>query len=200
VANRRQLLQLGIAASVLPLSARAVFARPADAEAWPNRLYKTIYDARYRAGRAFAARAQALGASLQRIDGDITDFWYIDLDLRWKQGPVAIAGLTDTSALFCLEQLAWGAGRLRVVYRADHRRHLDGTVTHRLPTPLDATVPALEADPAEWGRRAAELIAFKPVPSRAEAPSSGGNALSQDSSDTTAEHLVSWIIAPVRRA
>jgi hypothetical protein len=200
VANRRQVLQLGIAASVLPLSARAFLSRPAVPEAAAIPLYRTVYDARFRAARAFAARARMLGARLKRIDGDITDLWYNDLDLRWKQGPVAIAGLTDTSALFCLEHLAWGAGRLRVVYRADHWRHHDGRVMHRMPKQVAAATPPLGADPAEWGRRAADLIVLHRGSERTEAASMGGNASSRASSDTAAEHLVSWIIAPVRRA
>jgi hypothetical protein len=44
------------------------------------------------------------------IRGDITDLWFHDLDLRWKQGPAPIAGLTTHGPLFCLERLAWGKG------------------------------------------------------------------------------------------
>ena len=51
--------------------------------------------------------------------GDMTRFWYDDLYHRWRQAPVAIAGLTAHGALFCLERLAWEK-RMRVVYRREH--------------------------------------------------------------------------------
>ena len=42
--------------------------------------------------------------------GDITALWFHDLDLRWKRGPAAIAGMTDANALFCLDLLARDKG------------------------------------------------------------------------------------------
>jgi hypothetical protein len=82
-------------------------------------LYKAIYDKSYAPALAYAAQMQRRGVAVHAIDGDITDVWFNDLALRWRESPVAIAGLTAPEALFCLEQLAWDH-RMRVVSRALH--------------------------------------------------------------------------------
>ena len=56
------------------------------------------------------------GVPVTRFRGDITDFWYRDLSLLWRERPVAIAGATTHGPLFCLERWAWDHG-LRVTYR-----------------------------------------------------------------------------------
>src|SRR3970282_1640352 len=84
-------------------------------------LYKAIYDAAYAPALAFARQMRGHGVAVHAIDGDITDLWFNDLALRWREKPVAIAGLTGPEALFCLEQLAWDH-RMRVVLRAMHEQ------------------------------------------------------------------------------
>ena len=63
-----------------------------------------------------AREARRLGIKVVRTSGDITDFWYTDLSRRWKDAPVAIAGVTAQGPLFCLERFGWDHG-LRVVFR-----------------------------------------------------------------------------------
>jgi hypothetical protein len=118
--SRREVLKAGLAAStLLPLGARADSVAVDAALAQTVQFYKVLYDARFAAGVAFARRAAARGLAVHAMAGDMTRFWYDDLYHRWRQGPVAIAGLTAHGALFCLERLAW-EHRMRVVYRVEH--------------------------------------------------------------------------------
>lgn len=56
------------------------------------------------------------GAEIIAIDGDVTALWRDRIEQLWRTSDVAIAGATRASTLFCLEQLARGAGR-RVIQR-----------------------------------------------------------------------------------
>jgi hypothetical protein len=112
MANRREFIQTGIAASVLPVLATAKELLP------ESQFYKVIFDHRFPASREFAAETEKLGVPVYGIHGDITDLWFHDLYHRWKQGPAPIAGMTAHGPLFCLERLAWDHG-MRVLYRTD---------------------------------------------------------------------------------
>jgi hypothetical protein len=115
MSTRREFLQGGIAAAALPFVAVAgteqMLLRTAP-------LYKVIFDERFPASVAFADQARREGLPVHGIRGDITALWFHDLDLRWKQGPAAIAGLTDANALFCLDLLARDKA-MRVVSREE---------------------------------------------------------------------------------
>jgi len=113
MADRRQVLKAGLVGSVLPLGALAGAATAAE----PLAIHRAIYDRRFEAGRAFAAEARARGWTTVAIEGDVTDLWYHHLDLRWRQGPAPVAGVTQANSLFVLERLAWDAG-MRVTSRA----------------------------------------------------------------------------------
>ena len=119
--NRREVLQGGIALTSLPIVANVAWAAhtalPIDASA--RALYRVVFDSRFAAARAFGAEAARLGAKVHGFDGDITGFWYHQLDLQWRRQALAIAGMTLHGPLFCLEQLARDVGA-RVVYRAEH--------------------------------------------------------------------------------
>ncbi|HTR38300.1 MAG TPA: hypothetical protein VMH80_20465 [Bryobacteraceae bacterium] len=115
--SRREFLQAGIAASVLPAAVSGMNLAPAQPEDRHD-FYKVIYDERFPASVAFAREMAKIGAPVQAIRGDITDLWFHDLDPQWKKCPVPIAGLTAHGPLFCLERLAWDHG-MRVVYRAE---------------------------------------------------------------------------------
>ncbi len=113
MANRRQFIQAGAALSALPLSAIAPAALAAST---PLAVYKAVFDSRFQEARAFGTQAAARGWTTAAIEGDVTQLWYHDLDLRWRKGPVALVGVTAHNSLFCLERLAWDVG-LRVVER-----------------------------------------------------------------------------------
>ena len=112
MANRREILKAGLIGGVLPLGVLASAARAAE----PLQVHRAVHDSRYASGRAFAAEAEARGWTTAAIEGDVTQLWYHDLALRWRQGPAAIAGVTQTNSLFVLERLAWDAG-MRVIAR-----------------------------------------------------------------------------------
>jgi hypothetical protein len=103
--------------AVFPIVAWASAAAPQPIGS-PVSFYKVVVDQRFPASVAFGAEMTRLGAPVHSTQGDITDLWFHDLDLRWQQGPVAIAGLTAHGPLFCLERLAWDRG-MRVVLRTE---------------------------------------------------------------------------------
>jgi hypothetical protein len=193
--NRRELLQIGLAASALPFAGDVLAAAVRPADATP--LYKVLYDARFAAGVEFGCRAAANGHPVAEILGDMTRVWYDDLYHRWRQGPVAIAGLTARGALFCLEQLAW-AERMRVVFRVEHVAGAAG-VAHEIEVPttlLSATADALA--PPDWAARMADVIAQCP---RSDAqPQRARARTARTPTSAATEPLFTWVIAPALRA
>ncbi|MGA2214201.1 MAG: hypothetical protein ABSH31_13075 [Bryobacteraceae bacterium] len=109
MASRREFLQAGIAASVLPMAAVANTIAPSQPE--NHDFHKVIFDERFKASVTFGEEWKARGAAVHAIRGDITDLWFHDLHRQWKQRPAAIAGFTAHGALFCLERLAWVGNR-----------------------------------------------------------------------------------------
>jgi len=203
MASRREFLQVGIAALTLPISARASLS-PAGSvpatEPAPTPLYKVIFDERFPASVEFADEAKRLGASVHGIKGDITDVWFDDLYHRWKKGPAAIAGLTAHGPIFCLERLAWDQ-RMRVVFRAEHKRLSNGGIEHALTGPENMVGRAanLRVDGSGWGARMAALVMHCPAgcstPSKATIV-----APSVQSAGDGPDLLISWVIAPVGQA
>ena len=127
--NRREILQGGIAATTLSIVGGAGWTPSSvSGDARPQSLpvYKVIFDQRVAEAREFGREMLQLGLAVQPIDGDMTNLWYDDLYPRWRQSPVAIAGLTAHGPLFCLERLAWDFG-MRVVLRTDHQRAAKGS-------------------------------------------------------------------------
>jgi len=113
-----------MAASVLPIAAVGGNFGPSTRDPHPT-FYKVVFDERFPASVAFGKDWKARGAAVHAIRGDITDLWFYDLDLQWKQRPVPIAGLTAYGPLFCLERLAWDRG-MRVVSRVEQTATHDG--------------------------------------------------------------------------
>jgi hypothetical protein len=123
--SRREFLQAGIAAAIVPIAMPSHvmdFDAPAALGALPaaDEFFSIVYDVRFDAAALLASKAERSGLPVTRITGDITDFWFNELSLRWKAAPVAIAGFTTHGPLFCLERLGWDHG-MRVAYRGVHR-------------------------------------------------------------------------------
>jgi hypothetical protein len=195
--SRRQFLKASLAASALPVAARAELSfSPPAAAAIP--LYKVLYDTRFPASVAFARRAAARGLVVHAMGGDMTRFWYDDLYHRWQQGPAAIAGLTAHGALFCLERLAWDQ-RMRVVFRGEHSAAADGCVAHRFEGPA-ALLPlaAAAAEGSAWAAELADVVAECPG-GRSERGSTAARTAGAATWVPSAA-LFSWMIAPVVRA
>jgi hypothetical protein len=199
MASRREFLQVGVAALALPISARAASKPSASAlagESAPAKLYKVIYDERHASSRAFAAEVARLGAPVHAIKGDITDLWFRDLDARWKKQPVAIAGLTEHGALFCLERLSWDHG-MRVIYRADHTYRADGYMEHEFSGSermLREAVDLSSSGP-DWSARVASLLTRCPAARAQASKLTVVTPAARQAGDP--EHLVSWVIAPI---
>ncbi|MGA9885727.1 MAG: hypothetical protein WBQ34_18575 [Candidatus Acidiferrales bacterium] len=204
--NRREFLHLGVAALSLPIAARAgmspeLFRAEQRVDAEP--LYKTFFDERFFSCAVFADEMKRRALPTHAIRGDITEVWFGDLYYRWKQGsgqhgPTAIAGLTAPGPIFCLEMLARDAG-MRVALRVDHRR-VGERIEHEFVVPENvlARAAGLRASGEEWPERMAELVAEFPA-ERGTAQKSTILGRSTAAGDDP-EHLVTWVIAPIRRA
>jgi len=202
MASRREFLQMGITALALPVAGHAAFSSTISALAGETAratFYRVVFDARYPASRAFASEAKLLGLPVRGIKGDITDLWFNDLDLRWEKGPASIAGLTTRESLFCLDLLARDRG-MRVVFRADHRFLPGGGLEHTVSGPREMLRHAvtLSDNGADWGGRAADIVTRF---AGKRFPSAGATIVApQAKRGDDPDHLVSWVIAPVRPA
>ena len=131
--TRRDLLQAGAAISVVPgVLATRLAAATGSQSSLPS-FHTVLFDSRFAQGRAFGAEGARLRMNVRGFEGDITNVWFHELAPVWRSiassagservvatADMAIAGLTQYGALFCLERLAWDAG-MRVVYRAEHQ-------------------------------------------------------------------------------
>jgi hypothetical protein len=157
-------------------------------------LYAAVLDARFAHAEQFGAALAPHGIPTRTIRGDVTDLWYSELQLRWRERAVPIAGLTSYSALFCLEQLArdqW----MRVIYRGIHRRLSDGRVEHVLSGAQVASVR--DADNAAWPLAIATLIAqIDPAAPAGAAAATRARYLTPATpiAEELQEPLYSWVI------
>jgi hypothetical protein len=199
--SRREFLQIGFAATALPMAgsllANPVSPAPTVGPALPLALplYRVLFDERYALGTAFGAEAARAGASVAGFArGDITDFWFRDLDVRWRQSPVAIAGFTRHGPLFVLERCAWDRG-LKVVFRGEHRPLPDGSTEHHL-SGSDFSLyqaAALAGAGQEWSRLMAGIVTqcgAGCTTGQRELITRSGHRLPDD------EPFYSWVIAP----
>jgi len=194
--SRRTVLQAGIAVAgtaAIATSAGAWLATRGSLIAY----YKVVYDREHPAAQSFGRAAAAAGLPAQAIDRDITSLWYHDLYHRWRQGLVAIAGMTPVRTAFCLQLFAQDVG-MRVVYRAEHRPIASGALEHRVTAPAVLLRQCSQLDAGRgWAAAAAALVGQCP----AELKGRAGRVLCSAEASGFAhdETLVSWVIAPVPR-
>lgn len=131
--NRRQFLQSGVAVSALPLALDKLTGRPSGTGGPASdfvRLHKAIYDDRYVEGQRFADAMRGFGVPCRALEnGDVTAFWYEELDLLWRERQVAVAGWTQFGPMFVLERLAAERG-LRMALRIEHGAREHGSLSH----------------------------------------------------------------------
>ncbi len=156
-----------------------------------------VIDERRAEARSFGTRLSADGVALYATpDGDITQIWLRRIGPAWRQRPIAIAGLTERPALFCLEQLALSCG-LRVVFHGEHVLHPEGPVEHRLLRGAQAAELS-EGDLAHagprWPVRIAAAVAAYREPAARLRPGPSEAAL-EPRLAPGAQLLTSWIIA-----
>jgi hypothetical protein len=166
-------------------------------------LFCALFDARSASGNTFGAQLTADGVPALPIERDVTQVWYSQLSPRWRQGafPLAVAGLTDYAALFCLERLGWDHG-LRLIYRGEHRRSAS-ELEHRLATHVSARPELVRAVCGErWPAALAQWVAALDARSawHDRAVSSRTPESSHHSRAEPAEldglPLYSWVLAP----
>ncbi len=197
--NRREFLQIGLAATALP-AAGGLFSSGAEATVAPSvptiPLYKVLFDDRFAQGKAFGDVASNLGLACHAMQaGDVTDFWYHDLDLAWRAEPKPIAGFTRHGPLFVLEHFGWDRG-LRVVFRAEHHSLGGGVIEHRLSGPAESLSTAAALIPAgnDWVRLMAATVtqcaAGCSQPAERTVVTRGAASLPDD------ETFYSWVIVP----
>jgi hypothetical protein len=103
MASRRQVLVSGAALSgvaLLPLPAHG-----AVSELLAPGIELFVFDTRFDDAVALAQLAAEQGIPLAETSGDLMDLWYDNLDLRWKEAPMLLSGVTTAKTLFVLETL-----------------------------------------------------------------------------------------------
>jgi len=162
--------------------------------ATPKRNYLLVADTRIAASRDFAVEAMPNSERVAWIEGDITKLWYEELDTRWYDEKIAVAGLTEYGPFFCLERLAMDRG-LRVAFKGSHRR--DGSqLLHLIDGPKDVvTEQALNAlSDQYWPAQAARMA----IASRTAASMTSRLYKSSSAASEQWPLLVSWMIMPKR--
>jgi hypothetical protein len=158
--NRREFLQAGMAASLLPLLSSKVLSAQA-----PRAFDLFVFDQRFPKACDFAQRAREAWLDRAAIEGDITHLYFHDLSLRWNRGPTTLAGLSTKASLFCLEMLARDRG-MRLVYL---KRVLDSEPVPEIPLDIadykSAAFSVIGGDPEEL---AVWVIAHREAHVRAE--------------------------------
>ncbi len=191
MSNRREFLQMSLAASALPAIAAA---RPENAAPSSDQDVgrgHVIVEAMSPMARAFGEEAVRLGLEPHAIKDDITDLWCHTLDLHWKRRPVPLAGITLSTSLFCLETLARDYG-MRVWFKAIHDSLPGGELKHSLAG-HNSLVRQAAAFGGPWSVGFAQMAANLPP-----LDSSKWLEKTLESSAQTREPgpMVSWIIAP----
>jgi hypothetical protein len=191
MANRRDVLRAGAALPALALAGAPL--RSALGAAPSLALERFVFDVRFAESGAIAEHVERLGVPLAPTADDLMSLWYDELDLAWREAPMALAGVTLEDALFVLETFARDRG-MHVVYRGEHSLVEDQHITHRLAGPaplLERLAPPLQAP---WERVLATALTQCPLGSpaiaRAELVTEGAALSLRDAP------LYSWIIAP----
>ena len=190
--NRRDVLRSGITLPALTLAAGPFAKLSAANEATVLKLERFVFDVRFAEPGAVAQHVERLGIPLAPIADDLMTLWYDDLDLRWREAPMALAGVTMYETLFVLETFALDRG-MHVVFRGEHGLVEAGRITHRLAGPA-SMLRQFSPLAAPWEEALALAFAQCPLGTPAAASvelvSEGGALSLRD------VPLYSWIIAP----
>jgi hypothetical protein len=191
--TRREVLRCGLALPALSLAAGSLpFTASAVGAAETLRLERFVYDVRFAESAAMGEHAARRGISPAPIADDLMRIWYDDLDLRWREQPMALAGITMAEALFVLETFALDRG-MHVVYRGEHSVVEQGRMAHRLAGPTEL-LEAVRPLPTEWQAPLCAALAQCPL---GKPPSGTAEYVTTPGGLSLREvPLQSWIIAP----
>ena len=220
--NRREFLQTSAVVSAIAANGAISGAAGASGALRLTKPSRAIYDDRYAEGRRFAEVVAAQGVPTRALDdGDITRFWYDELETLWQREAVAIAGFTQYGPMFVVERLALERG-LELVLRVEHCSKSDGTLQHAFTGPQEtlALAAGFETLHADWPgliaalacgvgnddspRQAAALATAEPAP-RLGTSSTGSPsvihyytplAVQQGYGPALDGPLYSWVVAP----
>jgi hypothetical protein len=190
MANRRDVLKFGAALPAASLVA-APFARALGAGQSLS-LERFVFDVRFAESGAIAEHVEHLGVALSPVADDLMTLWYDDLDLKWRNAPMALAGVTLEDAFFVLETFALDRG-MHVVYRGEHGLVEKGRIKHRFAGPAPV-VERLSRAAASWEGSLASALTECPL----GAPQIAHAELVTDGAALSLRDmpLYSWIIAP----
>ena len=189
MSNRREFLQMSLAASALPVLAGPGLA-PQRQEGEPAG--GVVVEAVSPLASVFRTQAARLGLRVWEIRDDITDLWYHELSLLWKETPLVLAGVTLSTSLFCLETLARDH-QMRVWFRAEHNRVQGGAAEH-VVTGTSQMVEQASTLLEDWGASFAKLAADLPLHESDQDRRRVVTPASPQSIEPGP--MVSWIIAP----
>ncbi len=187
--NRRTLLKLGTSGM-----AAAVVQAPAFGSTLLGSspgLARAVFDERFAEAQAFASVFQSRGMPTTAIRGDVAALWYQDLKASLLEQRLPIVGLTDRTALFCLEELARDVG-MKVQGRIDHTFDTRGALTHQATGPAAWTNAGHRLGSQQgFGRVMAALLTDPTL----HGESFAAQKLSGPYSAADKKQLVSWWIA-----
>ena len=130
--TRREFLQAAAITSLPALGGAAIVDAAGTSASGPSVVQAVLVDERHAAARAAGARLAERGVKVHALPrGDITHVWLHHIGPMWQRQPIAVAGLTEAPAMFCLEQFAFASG-LRVVFHGEHVVYPGGGTEHRL--------------------------------------------------------------------
>jgi hypothetical protein len=195
MSNRREFLQMTLAASALPAFA-AQENEPSSSLRIPQpgrvRVDDVIVESTSPMALAFGDEAARLGFAVSAVTDDVTDLWYHYLSARWEPGPAVVAGVTLSTSLFCLETLANDRG-MRLWFRSDHVAMANGQTRYEM-SGARQLVERAAAFGRDWGCEFASLLAqlppWHPEKSQADVVDAAPDKVWNPAP------LVSWIIAP----
>ena len=189
MSTRREFLQMSLAASTLPTLVTPSFSRDNHQQL---RASCVVAEAASPLAASFCDEAARLGLRAHVINDDITDLWYREFSIRWREASAVVAGVTLSTSLFCLETLARDHG-MRVWFRAVHNALPDGQIEHVVfgPEPIVQLSAAFGVD---WGVDFARLAAGAPL----IAANKTENRIVRSAAIRPNEPgpIVSWIIVP----
>jgi hypothetical protein len=192
--NRRSVLKIGAATVAGALVNLPVLGRNAAPGRAHSVFQRAVFDERFAECRAFAVEMNSAGALTSAIRGGVAELWYGDLRAHLSENRLPVAGLTDRTSLFCLEELARDVG-MRVIFRAEHiiDREQDGYARHFAIGPASLVAVTRSVPPgAEFGRAMARTVSRLDI---SEARDTAAQKRTGPFSPENKSALVSWIIA-----